>query len=65
MKYQVFTAAALAVVGFSTGTVQAGDLLMGKAKAEAICQTCHGLDGLGTIAGVPNLSGQKEDYMIN
>ncbi len=41
----------------------ADDLAAGKMKAEVFCQTCHGMDGVGTIAGVPNLSGQKEDYM--
>lgn len=42
----------------------AGDLQKGRAKIEAVCQTCHGVDGQGTTAGVPNLSGQKEDYII-
>lgn len=47
----------------SANSLLAGDLLAGKAKVESICQTCHGIDGIGNIAGVPNLSGQKKDYM--
>lgn len=43
----------------------AQNLMAGKARVEAICRTCHGLDGIGTLAGVPNLSGQKMDYMVN
>ena len=44
--------------------VHARDLEQGKAKVEAVCQTCHGMNGIGTLAGVPNLAGQKEDYII-
>ena len=49
------------------GSVQpssADDIQAGKLKAEAACQTCHGIDGLATMAMVPNLSGQREDYTI-
>ena len=53
-----------ALVGMVSTQAVAASLAAGKARAEAICQTCHGMDGLGTIAGVPNLSGQQEDYMI-
>ncbi|MDH3218858.1 MAG: cytochrome c [Gammaproteobacteria bacterium] len=42
----------------------AADLRAGMAKAQAVCQTCHGLDGRSSIAGSPNLSGQNEDYII-
>lgn len=51
-----------ASIGFSIA--EAGGLAAGKSKVEAICQTCHGLDGIGTLAGVPNLSGQKMEYMV-
>ena len=47
---------------FSTA-VNADDLQAGKLKAEMVCQTCHGMDGLGNIAMVPNIAGQKDDYM--
>jgi len=42
----------------------AEDIQAGKLKAEVACQTCHGTDGLATMAMVPNLSGQREDYTI-
>ncbi len=40
----------------------AQDLVAGKAKAEVMCQTCHGSDGIATSAMVPNLAGQHADY---
>jgi len=51
-------------IGFPVGTVSAGELAAGKAKAQAVCQTCHGLDGQATTAMVPNLSGQRKEYII-
>ena len=50
--------------GLSANPVIAQDLHQAKAKVESVCRTCHGMDGLGTIAGVPNLSGQKYDYLV-
>jgi len=46
------------------GTADASELAAGKAKAEAICQTCHGMDGRGTMPMVANIGGQQEDYII-
>ncbi len=46
------------------GAARADSLADGKMTVAAVCQTCHGMDGLGGIAGVPVLSGQKQDYMI-
>ena len=42
----------------------AGDLDAGKAKAQAVCQTCHGLDGKATIPTAANLSGQPKQYLV-
>ena len=64
MKRFMFPPLILTIYVFSVTSVFAGDLLQGKAKAETVCQTCHGVDGLGTLAGVPNLSGQNEDYIV-
>lgn len=52
-----------AATGFSS-SAHAGDLAAGKAKAQALCQTCHGMDGKATVPMAPNLSGQQKDYMI-
>ena len=43
---------------------RAGDLRAGKAKVEAVCQTCHGLDGRATIPMAANLSGQQKEYIV-
>jgi cytochrome c553 len=42
----------------------AADLAAGKAKAEAVCQTCHGLDGRGVSAMVANIGGQQKQYLV-
>lgn len=42
----------------------AGDLKLGNEIALKQCQTCHGMDGIASIAMTPNLSGQQKDYMI-
>lgn len=64
MNYPFSSMLLLIAASLSSNAVYAGDLKLGKAKVEALCQTCHGVDGLGTSAGIPNLSGQKEDYII-
>ena len=35
----------------------------GKKKAEQVCASCHGLDGVGIIPTYPNLAGQYVDYL--
>ena len=42
----------------------AADAGAGRAKAESVCQTCHGVDGQATQAMVPHLSGQQQDYLV-
>ena len=46
------------------GSSAAGDLAAGKAKAEMVCQTCHGLNGRGTQAMVANIGGQQKQYLV-
>ena len=46
------------------GSGFAGDLAAGRAKAEAVCQTCHGLDGRGTQSMVANIGGQQKQYLV-
>ena len=50
--------------GFFCGQAVAGDLAIGKAKAEAVCQVCHGLDGQATLAMAANLTGQQKEYIV-
>jgi cytochrome c553 len=42
---------------------EAGDAKAGRAKAEAFCGVCHGVDGLAKIPEAPNLAGQSETYL--
>ncbi len=42
----------------------AGELAAGRAKAEMMCQTCHGMDGQALAPMVAHISGQQEDYLI-
>ena len=42
----------------------AADLAAGKAKAEAACQVCHGMDGRATQPMVPHISGQQKEYLV-
>lgn len=44
-------------------SAHAADLEKGKAKAEQVCKTCHGMDGKGIDATYPKLAGQFADYM--
>jgi len=42
----------------------AADIRAGRAVAEKECKGCHGLDGKGTAAGIPNLAGQRGRYIM-
>lgn len=48
---------------FLTDFVFAQDAELGKTKAEQVCVTCHGLDGMGIDNTYPKLAGQYADYM--
>ncbi|WP_205648413.1 c-type cytochrome [Acuticoccus kandeliae] len=41
----------------------AADPAAGKAKA-AMCQVCHGYNGIGTNPEVPNIGGESDIYLI-
>jgi len=41
----------------------AQDLAAGKARAEAVCAACHGLNGVSVADTIPNLAGQKAAYL--
>ena len=42
----------------------AADVRAGKVVAEKECKGCHGLDGKGTAAGIPNMAGQRGRYIM-
>jgi cytochrome c553 len=52
------------ITGLFAGASHSADLAAGKAKAQAVCQTCHGLDGRATVPMTANLSGQQKEYII-
>lgn len=59
----VFLVTGLLVLGL-VGHAFAADIEAGKAKAAA-CMACHGQTGVSTRADVPNLAGQKVQYLTN
>jgi len=40
----------------------AADIAAGKAKVEAVCGACHGVNGVSTSDAIPNLAGQRAGY---
>ena len=46
----------------------AGDLLLGKKKAETVCSACHGMDGVAASGGnsplTPNITAQQKEYLL-
>lgn len=59
MKYIV-----LFIALFVSAPSIAGDVDVGKAGA-TVCAGCHGLDGISTAPGFPNLAGQDFTYLKN
>jgi cytochrome c553 len=55
--------ACLTVCFAAQDRAEAGDAKAGRAKAEATCAVCHGVDGLAKIPEAPNLAGQSENYL--
>lgn len=41
-----------------------GDAQLGRDKS-VVCVSCHGADGIGVGPNVPNLRGQKPEYLVN
>lgn len=60
----ILAALLIPMTGFLGNQAFAGDLMAGKAKVEATCQVCHGVDGKATAPMAPNLSGQLKEYII-
>jgi cytochrome c553 len=54
-------AGALPLVLFSC-SLWAADPAAGRGKA-AMCQSCHGIDGLGKLPDVPNIAGEPAEYL--
>jgi cytochrome c553 len=52
----------LTLIATATGAL-AADVGAGKAKAEAVCSACHGINGVSVADAIPNLAGQKAAYL--
>lgn len=49
---------------FYSGIASAGDAAIGKEKS-MMCMGCHGANGISVSPEIPNLAGQKKNYLIN
>ena len=50
-------------LGFLTQMAYAADYEAGKQKATGVCAHCHGNNGISSSDQIPNLQGQKADYL--
>jgi cytochrome c553 len=57
--------AAAAVIATALTVDNAHANVDGKAKAAAVCNTCHGPSGISTMPNTPNLAGQPEPYIAD
>lgn len=58
IRYAVLAAA------LAAGAAQAANLEAGKAKAQEVCQACHGMDGQSAASPeYPKIGGQHRDYL--
>ncbi len=62
MKLVLGTLGALVVMAGLT-SAEAADIAAGQVKAEA-CAACHGRNGISVSGDIPNLAGQKADYLV-
>ena len=42
----------------------AADAAAARAKAQTLCENCHGKDGVAVLPGAANLSGQQKEYLV-
>lgn len=56
------TACVAATLAAWASPVSAADPAAGRQKAR-VCQTCHGLDGIGRMPTVPHIAGESEIYL--
>ena len=48
---------------FALSSQGSADAMLGKAKVQAVCAVCHGVDGIGKNPDVPNLAGESQQYI--
>jgi cytochrome c553 len=68
MRNIVFLSSLLMMLGACSGENEPGepvvDLAAGEAIARAACMDCHGMDGRGSTAEIPNLNAQSAEYLV-
>ena len=68
MKLNLGTFLLLIFIYFSAKVSFAGDLTLGKEKADVVCSACHGLDGQAESGGnsplIPNITAQQREYLV-
>jgi len=55
----------LATLGTAVWAQTPVNAAAGKARAEAVCSACHGLNGVSVTDAIPNLAGQKAAYLAS
>jgi cytochrome c553 len=61
--FAIGMAAATGWVSAATKTVAPSPTMSATALAKEVCATCHGATGTTTVANVPNLAAQQEEYL--
>jgi cytochrome c553 len=62
VKPRFFLTLAVAMLALSTPYASAQNIEAGKTKAQQACASCHGPQGITTMANTPNIAGQPEMY---
>jgi cytochrome c553 len=63
-KIPLLVVALAATAAIAALPARAADLAAGKAKAQEVCQACHGMDGQSAAnPEYPKLAGQYPDYL--
>lgn len=53
----------IALLLMSSAICWADDISAGRAKADAACALCHGVNGIASMPNAPNLAGQQAIYL--
>lgn len=51
-------------LGALSSPALAGDAAATRHMVRTVCQNCHGEDGIATVPGAANLSGQQKEYLV-
>jgi cytochrome c553 len=60
---KIISIAIISTALLMSGSAFAGDANAGKGKS-SMCAGCHGMNGVSSNPGYPNLAGQKQQYLV-